>query len=407
MSGVDAAATLSLQIDTKSAEASLTALETRMKNLGVTQVPSEGVTKLGSEAKLAEQKLKTMTAAVEAMQAKLDALAASGKTDIFGNVTKKGYELQGLFGQVDHSIQRTDSNLKVMLKSAEMAGAAAVKQAQDLARAKNQANSLELRVIAAEEAAKAAAAAKAVQDLGRAKNLANSLELRVIAAEEAARLKAAVKDAQDLAKWLTLTEKQRAMAALQAGKAFYGGGQQHLLPGAAGSSQALAAAQNAGSVAALESQLKSLIVTQGSLGKATRQSAEHQMHWNTIANEAHAAARGLAGAVGGLWLTYGSMVPLLAGAAIAGGFKAATTAGAEFAYQLTFVKALGGETADTISQIGAATLTMSKDSLHSPVEMANGLRILSQAGLEAKDAMLALPTALDLATVGDPSPLLV
>ena len=48
-------------------------------------------------------------------------------------------------------------------------------------------------------------------------------------AEEAARLKAAVKDAQDLAKWLTLTEKQRAMAALQAGKAFYGGGQQHLM----------------------------------------------------------------------------------------------------------------------------------------------------------------------------------
>jgi hypothetical protein len=198
MSGVDAAATLSLQIDTKSAEASLTALETRMKNLGVTQVPSEGVTKLGSEAKLAEQKLKTMTAAVEAMQAKLDALAASGKTDIFGNVTKKGYELQGLFGQVDHSIQRTDSNLKVMLKSAEMAGAAAVKQAQDLARAKNQANSLELRVIAAEEAAKAAAAAKAVQELGRAKNQANSLELRVIAAEEAAKVKKSEQDLKDL-----------------------------------------------------------------------------------------------------------------------------------------------------------------------------------------------------------------
>jgi TP901 family phage tail tape measure protein len=164
---------------------------------------------------------------------------------------------------------------------------------------------------------------------------------------------------------------------------------------------AVSATQSASAIKELDSAHKSLIVTQGSLGKATRQSAEHQMHWNTIANEAHAAARGLAGAVGNLWLTYGSLVPLLAGAALAGGFKAATTAGAEFAYQLTFVKALGGETADTISQIGAATLTMSKDSLHSPVEMANGLRILSQAGLEAKDAMLALPTALDLATVGE------
>jgi TP901 family phage tail tape measure protein len=430
MSGVDAAATLSLQIDTKSAEASLTALETRMKNLGVTQVPSEGVTKLGSEAKLAEQKLKTMTAAVEAMQAKLDALAASGKTDIFGNVTKKGYELQGLFGQVDHSIQRTDSNLKVMLKSAEMAGAAAVKQAQDLARAKNQANSLELRVIAAEEAAKAAAAAKAVQELGRAKNqanslelrviaaeeaakvkkseqdlkdlwraksLANSLELRVIAAEEAARLKAAVKDAQDLAKWLTLTEKQRAMAALQAGKAFYGGGQQHLLPGAAGSSQALAAAQNAGSVAALESQLKSLIVTQGSLGKATRQSAEHQMHWNTIANEAHGAARGLSGALGGLWLTYGSLAPLLGAAVIAGSMKSMVETGKELEFQFTMISAISsGATVDMQKFNDAVSGTMS-----TPLEAAKGLRVLAQAGLSVEDATTALPSVLKLAAVGE------
>jgi TP901 family phage tail tape measure protein len=397
MSDVDAAATLSLQIDTKSAEASLTALETRMKNLGVTQVPSEGVTKLGSEAKLVEQKLKTMTAAVEAMQAKLDALAASGKTDIFGNVTKKGYELQGLFGQVDHSIQRTVSNLKVMLKSAEMAGAAAVKQAQDLARAKNQANSLELRVIAAEEAAKAAAAAKAVQDLARAKNQANSLELRVIAAEEAARLKAAIKDAQDLAKWLTLTEKQRAMAALQAGKAFYGGGQQHLLPGAAGSSQALAAAQNAGSVAALESQLKSLIVTQGSLGKATRQSAEHQMHWNTIANEAHGAARGLSGALGGLWLTYGSLAPLLGAAVIAGSMKSMVETGKELEFQFTMISAISsGATVDMQKFNDAVSGTMS-----TPLEAAKGLRVLAQAGLSVEDATTALPSVLKLAAVGE------
>lgn len=397
MSGVDAAATLSLQIDTKSAEASLTALETRMKNLGVTQVPSEGVTKLGSEAKLAEQKLKTMTAAVEAMQAKLDALAASGKTDIFGNVTKKGYELQGLFGQVDHSIQRTDSNLKVMLKSAEMAGAAAVKQAQDLARAKNQANSLELRVIAAEEAAKVKKSEQDLKDLWRAKNLANSLELRVIAAEEAARLKAAVKDAQDLAKWLTLTEKQRAMAALQAGKAFYGGGQQHLLPGAAGSSQALAAAQNAGSVAALESQLKSLIVTQGSLGKATRQSAEHQMHWNTIANEAHGAARGLSGALGGLWLTYGSLAPLLGAAVIAGSMKSMVETGKELEFQFTMISAISnGATVDVQKFNEAVSGTLS-----TPIEAAKGLRVLAQAGLSVEEAVTALPSVLKLAAVGE------
>jgi hypothetical protein len=180
-------------------------------------------------------------------------------------VTKAGYEIQGLFGKVDHSVERTDSNLKTMLKSAEMAGAAAVKQANDLARAKNLANSLELRVIAAEEAAKVKKAADDVAALGRAKNLANFLELRVIAAEDAARLKAAAKDAQELAKWLSLTDKQRASATVQAAKAVYGGAQQSVLPGVAGSSQALAAAQSAGSVGAAEAELARLTNTHKAL----------------------------------------------------------------------------------------------------------------------------------------------
>lgn len=138
-----------------------------------------------------------------------------------------------------------------------------------------------------------------------------------------------------------------------------------------------------------------------SLAKSAGDSSKSQSHWNKLANEGHAAARGLAGAVGGLWLTYGSLAPLLAGAAIAGGFKAATKAGSEFAYQLTFVKALGGESAEAISSISKATLAMASNSLHAPVEMANGLRVLAQAGLGAADALYALPTALDLATVGE------
>ena len=406
MSGVDAAATLSLKIDTTSANESLTKLEKRMEGLGASlnsgsATQPKAISTIGTSAAEASAQLKTLHATVGALEAKISSMSTGGKSGIFGNVTKAGYEIQGLFGKVDHSVERTNTNLKAMLKSAEMAGAAAVKQANDLARAKNLANSLELRVIAAEEAAKVKKAADDVAALGRAKNLANSLELRVIAAEDAARLKAAAKDAQELAKWLSLTDKQRASATVQAAKAVYGGAQQSVLPGVAGSSQALAAAQSAGSVAAAEAQLRALTAAHTNLGPASRQSANNLSHWNKIAQEGHAAARGLAGAVGSLWLTYGSMAPLLAGAAIAGGFNAATKAGAEFAYQLACVQALGGETANTIAEIGRVTLEMAKNSLHGPVEMANGLRILSQAGLNAKDAILALPTALDLATVGE------
>jgi TP901 family phage tail tape measure protein/lambda family phage tail tape measure protein len=117
--------------------------------------------------------------------------------------------------------------------------------------------------------------------------------------------------------------------------------------------------------------------------------------------EAHSAARGLAGGLNALWLTYGATVPLMAGAALSGGFVAAAKAGSEFAYQLTFVKALGGETAESIAGIGKAALSLSKTSMYGPVELANGLRILSQAGLSATDSLLALPQAMSLATVGE------
>jgi len=439
MSGVDAAATLSLKIDTTSANESLTALENRMKGLGASlnsgsAAQPKAISSIGTSAAEASAQLKTLQATVGALEAKISSMSTGGKTGIFGNVTKAGYEIQGLFGKVDHSVERTDSNLKTMLKSAEMAGSAAVKQANDLARAKNLANSLELRVIAAEEAAKikkaaddvaalgraknlanslelrviaaeeAAKAKKAADDvaaLGRAKNLANSLELRVVAAEDAARLKAAAKDAQELAKWLSLTDKQRASATVQAAKAVYGGAQQSVLPGVAGSSQALAAAQSAGSVGAAEAELARLTNTHKALTPAIKQSADHQLHWNKITNEGHAAVRGLSGSLGTLWITYGSLVPLLAGAAIGSAFVNAAKAGSEFSYQLTFVKALGNESAEAIERLSSSALALSQTGLRGPTEIASGYRILAQAGLDAAAALEVMPHVLNLSTVGE------
>lgn len=115
----------------------------------------------------------------------------------------------------------------------------------------------------------------------------------------------------------------------------------------------------------------------------------------------HSALRGVSGALGSLWLTYGQLGPLLAGAALGAGFKRAAKDGAEFAYQLTFVKALGGESAESIAKISSAALELSKSGLFGPVELANGLRILSQAGLTAQESIAALPTTMALATVGE------
>ena len=118
-------------------------------------------------------------------------------------------------------------------------------------------------------------------------------------------------------------------------------------------------------------------------------------------HDAHSAARGLASGMGMMWLTWGNIAPLLAGASLSHGFIQAMKAGTEFAYQLTFVKALGGETAESVRGIGTAALELSKQGLFGPVELANGLRTLSQAGLSAAESMKALPVVLDLATVGE------
>ncbi len=137
------------------------------------------------------------------------------------------------------------------------------------------------------------------------------------------------------------------------------------------------------------------------LHEATGNAARSQHSWNLAAHEGHSLARGFAGTLGNLWLTYGSLAPLLAGAALGAGFREASKQGSEFEYQLTFVKALSGETADSVARIGEAAKLLGSNSLFAPVEIASGFRILAQAGIKAKDSISAMLPTLDLATVGE------
>lgn len=203
------------------------------------------------------------------------------------------------------------------------------------------------------------------------------------------------------AKWASATPAQRAGATLAASQALYSNQNSSLLSGLAGSSEAAQGAAGLGSIAAAQAAVDALKTSHVSLKPAIAGSAVEQKKFNDLMNEGHAFARGLSGSLGTLWMTYGSLIPLMAGAALAGGFKSATTAGAEFAHQLTFVKALGGESAQAVAEIGTAALSLSKSSLYAPGELANGLRMLSQAGLDAKQSMEALPTVMNLATVGE------
>jgi TP901 family phage tail tape measure protein len=153
--------------------------------------------------------------------------------------------------------------------------------------------------------------------------------------------------------------------------------------------------------ASLPAAIASVEGSHGSLASATDRSAKAQTHWNKVANEAHAAARGLAGSLGTLWITYGSLVPLLTGAALGSAFVNTAKAGSEFSYQLTFVKALGNESAEAVERLSNAATMLGQNSLQGPVELASGFRILAQAGLSGADSILAMNSVLDLAVVGE------
>jgi TP901 family phage tail tape measure protein len=117
---------------------------------------------------------------------------------------------------------------------------------------------------------------------------------------------------------------------------------------------------------------------------------------NHVMNEAHALARGLSGSLGGLWLTYGSLVPLAAGAAIAGSLKSVVEVGKDVEYQLQFVAALSKEAVpiDQFLKITEGTVVGIKDA-------AEGMRALAQNGLSVKESLSVLPAVLNLSVIGE------
>jgi len=187
--------------------------------------------------------------------------------------------------------------------------------------------------------------------------------------------------------YILASQAQRLKAAIDARKLIDAGYKGNLASEFAPSTVALASST---SVKQLEAQYAALAV-------ATRGAAGAQLHWNEIAHQGNRLARGLAGSLGGLWLTYGSLVPLVAAAALASSLKAVITVGKDLEYQFTYIQAITEGTVISLNELGDAI----KGTIFTPTEAAGALRILAQAGLEVNEAMAALPSVLKLATVGE------
>jgi TP901 family phage tail tape measure protein/lambda family phage tail tape measure protein len=143
--------------------------------------------------------------------------------------------------------------------------------------------------------------------------------------------------------------------------------------------------------------LKDYERAQTAVAKAQLEAISTGKRFNGVLGEMHDGARGLAGSLGALWLTWGSVAPLAAGAAIGAAFREVITSGKDVEYQLQFVSELTDNAALSMKDLAAAT----KGSMVGPVEAGQALRGLAQNGLSATEALSALPTILNLATAGE------
>lgn len=142
-----------------------------------------------------------------------------------------------------------------------------------------------------------------------------------------------------------------------------------------------------------------LSTTFSKVGQNANQSATG-IKFNTDAmKDAHAAARGLTGSLGALWLTYGNMLPLAAGAAIGASFKQIVTIGASVEHTLEGIRVRGEESVTSINNMRDSIMDLGKG-VYGPQEVAKGFETLILAGLKAEQAIFAIKDALNLATVG-------
>lgn len=147
-------------------------------------------------------------------------------------------------------------------------------------------------------------------------------------------------------------------------------------------------------VSQLQAKMKTLTAA---TGKQTAASSR-QIKTNSALRD---STRGVAGALGGLWFAYGQILPLMAGFAVAATFRRGITEGAEFAQQMQFVKGVTGETAQAIERASVSVLSLGESNIRGPIELAQGMRVLTKAGLDLNSALTALVPVTNLSIVGE------
>jgi TP901 family phage tail tape measure protein len=117
-------------------------------------------------------------------------------------------------------------------------------------------------------------------------------------------------------------------------------------------------------------------------------------------SDAHSAARGLASGFGAMYLTWGSLAPLLVGAAISQGFMASIRLGVEARQSFEVLKVLSQESEQSVAALEERMASLARTGPFGPTKVAEAMKILSLAGLNASEVAASIKPALDLAVAG-------
>ena len=135
--------------------------------------------------------------------------------------------------------------------------------------------------------------------------------------------------------------------------------------------------------------------------KALLENSKTLSIWSGHANDAHSAARGLASGFGLLWLTWGNMAPLLAGAAVSYSFAGILKTGSEVNHILESMRILTDQAATSTAALNAQLLELARSGPIGPKGIAEAMKQLSLAGLSKPEISHAIRPTLNLSVVGD------
>lgn len=117
-------------------------------------------------------------------------------------------------------------------------------------------------------------------------------------------------------------------------------------------------------------------------------------------NDVHSAMRGLASGFNLLWLTWGNLLPLFAGAAISNGFMKTAKEGLKVTQTLGTIAYLGENTATEMQALTGELVRMGNEGIYGPVAIAEAMQTLSLAGLKANEILAVTGTVMGFSVAG-------